>query len=132
MHAYFITRGIKHAVDRWIKELSSQYLPFKWNGQNQAIQIAVRPIQLWEVVFPEEHRDLMLNSILGGEVLTQHDRHQKYLSIIRMILGVEKLPKDWKYNPMMKLPICREHIEAAFIGIKTDKKQEIKNENELL
>ncbi len=66
MHIDFITRGIKHDVDRFINELSCQYLPYmhKMNAKGElvdkplekgALQVRVCPLQLWDVSFPKEY-----------------------------------------------------------------------------
>ena len=71
MHTYLLTRGIKHEVDQFITELQGKYLPFKWrdlnNKDNQLqdtmVQLGVRPIQLWELVYPEESRDVIMTTL---------------------------------------------------------------------
>ena len=120
MHLYFITRGIKHEVDRFIKELECLYLPFNHQGQSKWLQTSVRPVQLWEVVFPKEQLDTMLTTVFGKHEEfkpTQHKKHEKYLTILRKILGAKKLPKEWAYRPV---PLYRQNIECAAIGMKED------------
>jgi len=124
MHLYFLTRGIKKEVDDFITQLQGKYLPFVvkegaagLEKGNYNIQVQVRPIQLWEVVFPREHKDLMLTTCFGPKGRTQHKKHEKYLAIFRKILGVKKIPE---YNGAIQLPINRENMEVAPIGIKED------------
>src|SRR3990167_7159164 len=102
MHVYILCRGIKHQFDRFINELSAKYLPYEIKEDGTAglkkgkyvAQVHVRPIQLFEVVFPEECKDLMLNTLLnGGNGETQHKKHQKFIFMLRKILGVEKIPE---------------------------------------
>ena len=86
-----MTRGVKHGVDQFITQLQGKYLPFKWRMnkegkldhkgemiENGHTQLQVRPIQLWEIVFPEEHKDIVLNTILAGKKKqqTQHKKHK--------------------------------------------------------
>jgi len=122
MHIYMMTRGIKQDVDRFITELSSKYLPYKLKGKQQWVQVAVRPIQLWEVVFPQEHRDIMLATLFedGKGGLTQHKKHQKYVNLMRMGLGVKKIPTV--YDTKNWLPLYRDNIEKIGIGMKEDYK----------
>ena len=91
MHTYLLTRGIKHEVDQFITELQGKYLPFKWRNvndkdskiQDTMVQLGVRPIQLWELVYPEESRDVIMMTLFKqpakkGERtagMTQHKKH---------------------------------------------------------
>ena len=128
MHLYAITRGIKHQSDKFINELQGKYLPFKWRNPTDPekklidmyVQLSVRPIQLWEFVFPEEQRDVILATILNGkqgEDQTQHKKHNKMIWAIRKALGVEKIAP---YKADMKLPIDYSGVEVVGIGEKKD------------
>ena len=126
-HLYIITRGIKHLVDEYIKQLSCKYLPMKiFKGDvpgvkktaKYQIQVAVRPIQLWEIVYPKEHQDLMLNTILAGSKgQTNIKKHQKFANMIRKLLGVKKIP-EYKTDKM--LPIAKASVDVTAIGVKDD------------
>jgi len=125
-----LTRGIKHDVDRFIRELAAKYLPFKFKTKaekketKKLVQVAVRPIQLWEVVFPEEHQDLMLNTLFrGAKGKTQHKRHFKWVNVIRKILGVSKIP-DYDDKTAGMLPVYDANVERVGIGIKQDRYQD--------
>ncbi|MHA1353750.1 MAG: hypothetical protein ACTSR1_01060 [Candidatus Heimdallarchaeota archaeon] len=85
------------------------------------VQVAVRPIQLWEIVFPKEYKDLMLRSILeNNQGKTQHKKHQKYITILRKILGIKKIPK-YDGESIERLPLYLNNVEKIGIGIKEDK-----------
>ena len=130
MHIYMMTRGIKHDSDRFINELSSQYLPFKANPDGTGmkefnLQVSVRPIQFYEVVFPEEYKDVMLNSLFGapglekdGSGKTQHKKHNKWIWAIRKILGVKPIPETWATDK--KVVFYGDNVEKIAIGIKED------------
>ena len=131
MHLYLMTRGIKHEVDQFITELQGKYLPFKWRDPNKGkdapledvyVQTSVRPIQLWEIVYPVETQDVILNTILGNRegVLGKpnHPQHDKFLWGIRKVLGVNPIPPQMNKSIMM--PIYKENIEVVGIGIKED------------
>ena len=134
MHLYLITRGIKQDVDRFISELSAKYLPFKFfkpNGkggfsnetQECAVQVGVRPVQFWEIAYPEPFRDQMLNTIFSGQVKpTQHKRHNKFLWWIRKILGIKKLGEWNKTAPV--IPLFRGAVEFVQVGEKKDRYQD--------
>ena len=121
-----MTRGIKHDVERFANELSSQYLPFKWfNPKKKKLEPAIvqtnlQPIQLWSVVFPEEHKDTMINTLFpnwDGKT-TRQKKHGKFVALIRKALGVEKVPT--KYNKSKKIPCCIQNMDIVPIGIKKD------------
>src|SRR3990167_9827885 len=60
MHAYFLTRGIMNTRDEWVDFMKTRMFP--WKRKNLAtdqwetlmVKGALRPIELWEYVFPEE------------------------------------------------------------------------------
>jgi len=119
MHIYLITRGIKSDVDRFINDLRGKYLPFKDAlNRNLMVQTAVRPIQFWEIVFPKEHRDIMLTTIFDKNLgKTQHSKHQKWLWALRKVLGADPIPE---YKTDQFLPIYKQNIEMVGVGIKED------------
>lgn len=123
MHLYIITRGIKNHVDQMITELQGKYFPFKYpdkegNLQPCMVQMAVRPIQIWELAFPEDQKDVMLNTLLvGSKDGVQHKKHNKFVWAIRKMLGVEKIPE---YKKDLMMPLYRADVEVNGVGIKQD------------
>ena len=117
-----ITRGIKHLSDQFIVELQGKYLPMKYpinkKLETHMIQVAVRPIQLYEVVFPEEHLDLMLTTLAGKSAgKTNHKEHKKYLWAFRKALKLKPVPE---YNSDNSIPIYKPSVDVNILGIKTD------------
>lgn len=128
MHLILATRGVKQWIDEFITELQGIYLPWhaKIKGQDKTdwcVQVGVQPIQLWSITFPEEHKDLILTTILGGEGTNKGKcntpRLRKYFDIIRKFIGLEPIPD---YSTAKFLPIQKEHMEVIGIGIKKDRK----------
>ena len=115
-----ITRGIKHEVDRFVNDMQAQYFPYEWNGQKMAVQLAMRPIQLWEVVFPEDQLQNVMATVETGELPKQWKSKQKYLSVLRKVLGAKKLPK-LDPNAMKRL-VYKTNIQTALIGYREDAK----------
>lgn len=129
-----LTRGVKHDVDRFINELSAKYCNFKVYSDksimkdvehnlpagNFQIPIGVRPIQFWEVVFPEEEKDLVLNTIFKGHHgKSWHKAHHKFMAIIRRVLGQGVEPMgEYKTDKMMAVNTGA--VERIAIGIKKD------------
>jgi len=116
MHLYCISRGIKQDVDRFIKELECQYLPFKYRGFD-FIQMSVRPVQLWEMVFPKELKDLMINTIIRGNP-PEHETMFKYpLAVLRKLLNAKKV-EDTTHKK--RLAVYHENVQVLPIGIRED------------
>lgn len=138
MHVYMITRGIKHQVDRFISELSAKYL--KWRGmaegdtekKDYVVQVAVRPIQLYEVVFPREFRDHMLTTLLpnpadfGRNGFAEHQKkYKKFIWPLRKLLGAKPIPKDAQHlGPSGMIPLERSGVQCIVVGLKDDEVNE--------
>lgn len=126
MHTYMITRGIKNEIDTFINDLQGKFLPYRWWGKDGKpidtnVRLAVRPIQLWEIVYPEEHYDLVNNTLFGdSDGITQHKKHNKFIKLIRKVLGVKPMKP---YAKDKILPVQRHHMECVAIGYKEDRKE---------
>lgn len=82
-----ITRGIKHEVDNWINHMTSQYCPYN----EGAVQLAMRPVQFWEVVFPKESLPKVLKTInWQGKHRDELDWKANFL---RKRMKLKQLPK---------------------------------------
>jgi hypothetical protein len=119
MHLYILCRGVKHDLDRFISELSAKYLPFKYKGADSVVQVGVRPIQLYEVVFPKEHLSSMVKSLGGLEVQQSEHFLFKYFKWFRKILHIEPVG-DIDVNAPI-IPLYRANIDIIKLGIKQDK-----------
>jgi len=133
MHLYLITRGIKHDVDRFVKEMTSKYLPYTWRDpktkklEKGVVQVAMRPVQFWEVVFPKEHRDVILNTLWPqtrkevckghfGNIATQ--KFKWILARIRKLIGIKEIDPNYKNVPCLAL--WKNNIEFIGVGEKED------------
>ena len=141
MHLYFLTRGIKQQVELFLKFMESQM--FNWKRKNlknkkdeiMPVQGALRPVQLWEYVFPEESLPDVLAMLDIREDGTKDVLGKTKDAALRKMLGkgVEKvpsykLPKTKRFIPMGGVAIYP-------IGIKKDVRQkweEIGYEQEML
>lgn len=122
MHLYLITRGEKFFVDEFINQLRGKWLPMEnENKLPLQIQIGVRPIQLWEIAYPKEHHDVVLNSILKGNppMREEYKSMDKYLKLLRYVL---KLQEVGDYKKSLILPLPTDHIDLIAIGTKDDGK----------
>lgn len=126
MHLFFITRGIKDRVDALVNDLQAQYFPMKIKDTKTGKEIighaqgALRPIQLWSYVFPEEHLDSVLNSLLPREKSKVNDKTgiNKYIGILRKMLKLKKVPKINDKAPIRLLR--NKGVAIHTIGIKKD------------
>jgi len=118
-----MTRGIKHEVDRFIRDLQAQYFPYQFNQKEKGyVQLAVRPIQLWELVFPEPSLPQMQKTLWSNaEEMTPRPAFRPGLFTIRKTLGAEKIPEYPKDPNILPRLIWRPNTCAVYpIGIKKD------------
>ena len=141
MHLEVFIRGDIYAIERFIRELSSKYLSFEYmedDGKggfkpntkvNYTIQITVRtaPLGIYEIIFPEQHKDLVLNTVLGKERGAPWQKsHKKYILALRKVMGLEPIPQ---YKTDKFLPLFNKNMEIIAIGIKKDATDEWGTEN---
>jgi len=124
-------RGEYRLVDRFVEELSAKYLPFtyqKHDGkdfiegtkQEYTIPVSVRylPLGAWEIVFPIEHTDLVLTTVLGKKgTNSSFEWINKYLWPLRKAMGLGRIPD---YKDELKLPISDDGVHVIPIGFKKD------------
>lgn len=125
MHLYIITRGIKEASEKFIKELSSKYVPMPFTNKktgkktNVATVVHVRPIQLYEVVFPKEQLDTMLTTIFPtNEGKSNNKKAEKIFKWIRRFLPMRNIPETW--DTSKKMLVAGEGVDRIALGIKDD------------
>jgi hypothetical protein len=131
MQSYFITRGKYEEVETFITWLRCQVLPLKiikgdGSTDQMAMECMVRPIQLWEFVYPREHHDLVVNSLNLAAKTNPFYYNSSYnlnpkLFVLRKLLGAKSFeqPKD-KINKLM-LPYERfKNINVLGIGYVED------------
>jgi len=124
MHTVFMTRGILGDTISFINELSTKYLPYPYYNketkkmENRHLQMRVSPIMLWDVSFPKEQANVVLNTIYvnGGEPM--NPKHKKYIKLVKKAMGLKELPKLKKdVHLAMQLP---KNLEIIGIGVKDD------------
>lgn len=139
MHEYIITRGVKEEVDKWKNDMRSIFLPVTYNHPDPhaetglktqgQVRLEVRPIQLWEVIFPKEHLNLV-NNILAPQVetiagSTPLSKTMKMLTKgVRKTLGLKPIPKWEKLDVLPVVSQIPKWVAVHGIGIKEDKMSE--------
>lgn len=114
-------------VTKFINELSTRYLsinlynPDSKQMEQKLIQMRVCPVQLWDVSYPVEHRDVIHTTIFGKDASGSKPINKRLEPMVwatRKALGLQPLP-DFKKD--MWLPMSPpEHIETIAIGVKDD------------
>ena len=139
MHLYVATRGIKQDVDRWVKNMESQHFPHKVRKNvhdtkepitDVHVQLSMRPVQFWEIVFPESSRDVILNTLWRGERPKTEGhfgnmatmKYKKIMPILRRCLGKEVCPIPSDYVKTHALMVHTKNIEFLGVGVKEDAK----------
>lgn len=136
MHLELWLRGEKRCVDRFIQDLSAKYMEFtfrKSDGKGGFLQdqfekyhwpisVRIAPFGIYEIVFPKEHRDLVLTTILGKKEEVKRSKlwnswKNKYVEVFRKLLKLKKIPD---YDDSKNMPLFRDGIEFIPIGIKED------------
>ena len=124
MHLYLLTRGTLRAVREWREALSNCYFPMQVKDKNGKLgtataQLQIRPVELYEVVFPEEHEKTVMGLIKPGTNINNYagKRWGKYLRWIIKKLGLKPPITDWK--PSLLPPNFG--VSALALGTKKDK-----------
>ena len=119
MHLYVLTRGILSATKQWENDLAAQYLPFKVleKGKKKPTpylaQLHVRPVNLYEIVFPEECLDQVLGMVKPG---SPPGKFSKFIKMFFKMMGLKKIPD---YTPKITPP--GDGVTVVGLGLKKDK-----------
>lgn len=118
-----MTRGIHNEVERWREHMSSQY--FRYGAG--FVQLAMRPIQFWEVVFPKEALPQVLK-LINWPGKHREDLRWK-IEFLRKRLKLDPIPEidintvqyDWPRIIADKNMISPQSFVAPIpIGLKED------------
>ena len=129
-----LTRGKSNFVRRFREDVETHMLPYKLNGVDHKLQVVMRPVQLWEVAFPEAQKDTIL-SLIGNDDLTplgpEGERKPTNTWIpwlIRKVvqkLGLLPVPEKWT---QVQPAIPRLNVGVHLVGLKGDLKEPVVNE----
>ena len=100
MHLYVMTRGILSATKQWENDLSAQYLPLEIKNADGKIeknlaQLQVRPVNLYEIVFPEGSEKTVMGMIRPGVMSDTYGKLGKMASWISKMLKLNKCITDY-------------------------------------
>ncbi len=122
MHLYVLTRGILSATKTWENDLAAQYLPFKVleKGKKKPspylAQLAVRPVNLYEIVFPEECLNDVLGMVKPNCTKGVAGKFSKFINMFSKMMGLTKIPD---YTPKILPP--GDGVSVIGLGLKKDK-----------
>ena len=117
MHLYVGVRGHQDYLERFKNDLLAQYLPYRLTDNQMAMmQLGVRPIEFWEIVFPEEH----LQTVLSMVQPQQPQGMFKFLAAtLKRLLKLQSIPK----TTLPAHPFIRpDSVGVMGFGIKKDQK----------
>lgn len=111
-----------------MSNLQGIMLPYKASPHDKDntswLQLGVRPLQLWEIAFPEEMLPAILNSLEGSEFRADDKRWiPRFVNFIlkfKRILGLNDIPKDYDRTKKFIIPNRDPAIDIKYIGIKKD------------
>ena len=130
MHLFLIVRGIKKEFDDLINHLQTQYFPLlrtdveTGKSHEVMVQGALRPIQLFEYVFPKESLPVVLTSLQLNDGAKGYWGEKKGakakwgLPFLRKVLGCKPMP-NIPATDKIKI-ISRKGVGIEPIGIKED------------
>ena len=125
MHAGFILRGHKKHQDEVIKwlETRTMSLPYEDKDGNKGIfdlDAQLRPITLWEYIFPEAQKDIFLTTLKFDELNPPTIKMKAKVLALRKALGYDKIPKFDKKYALSMPDEAMKYTEITPIGVKYD------------
>lgn len=129
MHLYVVAKGIKPHLELWQNDLLAQYLPVMKNGEpyidedgNQSIvQLSVRPVQLFEIGFPKEHLEHVMNLVGTSDyVLDRYPKLKFIANSVRKFLRLKEAPKPTTPIPRFQPHVIHKAVAVIPVGTKED------------
>jgi len=108
MHLVLMTRGIHHMVEQWKDLMQAQR--FAWKRKNldtgkeelTIVQGALRPIQFWEYIFPEECLgDVLKGMQISGPIIRPEVKNFAWM--LRKVLRLQNIPSMEEINKMTQV-----------------------------
>ena len=117
MQLYFVARGMTRWVRNYIEDLESIYLSCNTEKGKGMLQLMPRKVELYEMAFPEEHLDTVLQymrpSIYALFV-------EKIMNLVRGLTGVGNKRINAAIAKGDGIP--HPHVGIHVLGVKKDKR----------
>ena len=124
MHLYVMAKGIKPHLEKWQNDLLAQYVKVYQKGipiKGAVVQLAVRPVQLFEIGFPKEELDNVMNMIGTGDYITKrYPRLHKMAKYFRKFFGLKQVPLPKNPYAVFQPTNSQKAVAIVPIGIKED------------
>lgn len=125
-----MSRGVKHMRDVFVSHMQSQFFPrIRTNSETgeeeiDMVQGALRPVELWEYVFPEESLEDVLSMLnFQNGACPGYGLSKSKYAMLRKALKCDKIPK---FPDADKKNIISLHGMGLHpIGIKKDRRDEM-------
>jgi len=122
MHLYLLVKGIKDHQDRWVNDLLAKHLPYKNKNLPQVsggylCQLAVRPVMLYEIGFPEDQLDEVLKTVRPSGY--KNTFMEKAIHMIGKLLGLKPIPKFTADDGVFR--VRNEAVGVIGVGLKKDR-----------
>jgi len=130
MHLTFAASGIKHELDLMTKFLETRAfnLPYKDKDGKDGVVVLqgqLRPIQLYDFIFPRDSLDQVLNTLkpeTGKINGWGKSGYQTILAGLRKAMKLKKVPKADTSKGMFHYPhALTKNVRIVGIGIREDK-----------
>ena len=129
MHLYVLARGQADRLKRWVNDCLARYYTLKYGEDKDGkplmgkVQLSMRPIQLYEIVFPEEHLEAVCSALqpYGGYGFNEGVKGKLKKMIVKLLKldPIPQVPPDIK--DLQNNPLYRDFVDCMGIGIKKDK-----------
>ena len=128
MHLIFAASGIKHDMEQFEKFMQTATFPMTYTDKDGKevkayIQSQLRPMVLYDFVFPKENLDVVLNTLDPKRAVSMTDGKgtkilSKTISMIRRALKLKSIPKSDKKKG--EFPLYKKNIRIVGIGVRDD------------
>jgi len=138
MHLYVLAKGVEKHINQWKEDLHAIRLPTYKNGKpifsgitpdgkpiREYTRLAVRPVQMFELGFPKEELNTVVNSVVApkDDYLfhdTHHPKLEKYVRWLRKLLGLKEVPRPTNPNNFHQPNPYDKSIMVLPVGLKDD------------
>ena len=129
MHLYVLAKGIKPDLERWQNDLLAKYLPVWDNGKlkcepdgkQHLLQLAIRPVQIFEVGFHKQNLDTVMNMIGTSDyILNRYPLLKMGAKGFRKLMNLKPVPMPKNPIGMMQPFNPGKAVAVVPIGLKED------------
>lgn len=126
MHLYVATKGNILGTKQWAEDLKACKVPYKWDKDKPVglWRVSPRPIQLWEVGFPEDQLEEVLGMVgLPNQEMYALKRYpflNRWIKRIRKLLKLQEVPLPTKIYEHMQPNQFDKAVAVFPIGLKKD------------